>query len=49
MGVGILCVPVSFRLPMFLPGSFEFFQGVKPYKIAYSVKVLIEEFEANYS
>ena len=46
---GILCIPISFRLPMFMPGSFEFQNGSKVYKIAYKLKVLIEEFEANYS
>ncbi len=46
---GILCIPISFRLPMFMPGSFEFLHCSKLYKIAYVAKVVLEEFEANYS
>ena len=46
---GILCIPISFRLPMFMPGSFEFQNGKNLYKTSYKLKVVIEEFEANYS
>ena len=34
---------------MFMPGSFEFQNGKNVYKTSYKLKVVIEEFEANYS
>lgn len=46
---GIYCIPITFRLPMFIPGSFEISSGNSTYKIGYTAKTIIEEFEANYS